>query len=101
LKPYTRLTGWPGAVHLHLRASAGERDRLAVAEFEFNSAAPFRDRVVHHALCKVIEPIWESRFIDQSYACRVGGGTHKALDQCQAWMHQYPYRFMMASGGRP
>ncbi len=26
------------------------------------SAAPFRDRVVHHALCKVIEPIWEARF---------------------------------------
>ena len=27
------------------------------------SAAPFRDRVVHHALCQVIEPIWERRFI--------------------------------------
>jgi RNA-directed DNA polymerase len=27
------------------------------------SAAPFRDRVVHHALCNVIEPIWEARFI--------------------------------------
>ncbi len=27
------------------------------------SAAPFRDRVVHHALCQIIEPIWESRFI--------------------------------------
>ena len=27
------------------------------------SAAPFRDRVVHHALCQVIEPIWEARFI--------------------------------------
>ena len=26
------------------------------------SAAPFRDRVVHHALCRVIEPIWEARF---------------------------------------
>ena len=27
------------------------------------SAAPFRDRVVHYALCQVIEPIWEARFI--------------------------------------
>ena len=27
------------------------------------SAAPFRDRVIHHALCRVIEPIWEQRFI--------------------------------------
>jgi RNA-directed DNA polymerase len=38
-------------------------------------AAQFRDRVMHQVLCKVFEPIWESRFIDQSYACRVGKGT--------------------------
>ncbi len=47
------------------------------------SAAPFPDRVVHYALCRVIEPIWERRFIHHSYACRVGKGTHAALDQCQ------------------
>lgn len=43
------------------------------------SAAPFRDRVVHHALCQAIEPIWERRFIFDSYANRVGKGTHRAL----------------------
>ena len=32
------------------------------------SAAPFRDRVVHHALCNVIEPLFERRFIKDSYA---------------------------------
>jgi hypothetical protein len=32
------------------------------------SAASFQDRVVHHALCNVIEPIFESRFIHDSYA---------------------------------
>ena len=57
------------------------------------SAAPFRDRVVHHALCNVIEPLWEARFIGASYACRVGKGTHAALDQAQAWTHQYRYAF--------
>jgi len=57
------------------------------------SAAPFRDRVVHHALCRVIEPIWEVRFISTSFACRRGKGTHKALDQCQAWMRRYRYGF--------
>ena len=57
------------------------------------SAAPFRDRVVHHALCQVIEPIWEARFIDTSFACRLGKGTHRALDQCQAWLRQYGYAF--------
>ncbi len=57
------------------------------------SAAPFRDRVVHHALCNVIEPIWEKRFIDTSYACRLGKGTHKALDLCHAWVRKYRYSF--------
>ena len=57
------------------------------------SAAPFRDRVVHHALCQVVEPIWEARFIQHSYACRVGKGAHAALDQCQAWVRQYRYAF--------
>ena len=46
------------------------------------SAAPFRDRVVHHALCNVLEPLFERRFIYDSYANRVGKGTHRALDRC-------------------
>lgn len=57
------------------------------------SAAPFRDRVVHHALCDVIEPVWEARFIATSFACRVGKGTHKALDQCHTWVKRYTYAF--------
>ncbi len=55
------------------------------------SAAPFRDRVVHHALVRVIEPIWERRFITDSYACRVGKGTHAALDRVTQFARQYPY----------
>ena len=55
------------------------------------SAAPFRDRVVHHALCNVIEPIWEARFIFDSYACRLGKGTHRALDRCTSFSRRYPY----------
>ncbi len=43
------------------------------------SAAPYRDRVVHHALCNIIIPIFEQGFITDSYANRVGYGTHKAL----------------------
>lgn len=43
------------------------------------SAAPFRDRVVHHALCAVIEPLFERGFIFGSYANRVGKGTHAAV----------------------
>lgn len=43
------------------------------------SAAPYRDRVVHHALCNVIVPILERTFIADSYANRLGFGTHRAL----------------------
>lgn len=55
------------------------------------SAAPFRDRVVHHALCRVMEPIWESRFIFDTYANRVGKGTHRALDRAQTFARRYQY----------
>ena len=59
------------------------------------SAAPFRDRVVHHALCSVIEPWFERRFIHDSYANRAGKGTHRALDRCQAFARKYPYALQM------
>ena len=45
------------------------------------SAAPYRDRVVHHALCNVIEPIFDRAFIFDAYACRKGKGTHKAVNR--------------------
>ena len=55
------------------------------------SAAPFRDRVVHHALCNAIEPLFEASFIADSYANRVGKGTHRALNRCQDLARRYPY----------
>jgi RNA-directed DNA polymerase len=55
------------------------------------SAAPFRDRVVHHALICVIEPLYERRFIYDSYANRVGKGTHRALDRCTQFMRRFRY----------
>ncbi len=55
------------------------------------SAAPFRDRVVHHALCNLTEPIFERSFIADSYANRVGKGTHRALDRCQHFTRRHAY----------
>jgi retron-type reverse transcriptase len=55
------------------------------------SAAPFRDRVVHHALCNIIEPRFESSFIGDSYANRVGKGTHGAVDRLQGLARRYRY----------
>jgi RNA-directed DNA polymerase len=45
------------------------------------SAAPFRDRVVHHAVVNILEPLYERRFSAYSYACRKGKGTHAAMEQ--------------------
>jgi len=47
------------------------------------SALPFRDRIIHHALCNLIEPIFDRVFIFDSYACRVNKGTHKGITRLQ------------------
>ncbi len=59
------------------------------------SAAPFRDRVVHHALCSLIEPVFDACFIADSYANRAGKGTHAAVNRLQAFARQYPYVLRM------
>jgi RNA-directed DNA polymerase len=43
------------------------------------SKSDFRDRIVHHALCNIIEPLFEKSFIYDSYANRIGKGTLNAL----------------------
>ncbi|MBN2010133.1 group II intron reverse transcriptase domain-containing protein [candidate division KSB1 bacterium] len=55
------------------------------------SAAPFRDRVVHHALINIIEPIFETRFIFDSYANRIGKGTHAAIRRFQLFLRKYEF----------
>ena len=45
------------------------------------AAAPYRDRVVHHALCNIIVPLFDRTFIATSYANRKGYGSHRALRQ--------------------
>lgn len=48
-------------------------------------AADFRDRVVHHVLVAHLEPLWERRYIHDSYACRRGKGTHKAVERLRSF----------------
>ncbi|MCB9289345.1 MAG: RNA-dependent DNA polymerase [Lewinellaceae bacterium] len=55
------------------------------------SAAPYRDRVVHHALCNITAPIFERTFIHDSYANRAGKGTHAAIIRYQHYARKYPY----------
>jgi len=55
------------------------------------SAAPFRDRVVHHALTRTLDPIFEKRFSPYSFACRKGRGTHAALRLAREACARYRY----------
>ena len=55
------------------------------------SAAPYRDRVVHHAFCNIIEPLFDKTFIYDSYACRSDKGTHRALDRAQKFLRANRY----------
>ncbi|HHB78398.1 MAG TPA: hypothetical protein ENK85_04110 [Saprospiraceae bacterium] len=42
-------------------------------------AADFRDRVVHHLIYNYISPVFEKEFINDSYSCRKGKGTHYGI----------------------
>jgi len=55
------------------------------------SAAPYHDRIVHHALCHIIMPLFERTFIRDSYANRTGFGTHRALQRFTQFSRQYQY----------
>lgn len=55
------------------------------------SAAEYRDRVVHHALTGVLEPISERSFIFDSYACRKLKGTHAAVRRAQQFARRFRY----------
>ncbi|MEX1117084.1 MAG: hypothetical protein WEB53_17695 [Akkermansiaceae bacterium] len=70
------------AVRLHEELSTGTWQPGNYTYFDIHepklrrvAAAPFWDRVVHHALVRVLEPIFEKKFIEDSYACRKGKGA--------------------------
>lgn len=56
-------------------------------------AAPYRDRVVQHAICSLCAPIWDRAMIDDSFACRPGKGTHAGAARIEQWL-----RGMTATG---
>ncbi len=48
--------------------------------------ATVRDRIVHQAIYRVISPIFERQFIDDSFACRKGKGTHRGVDRLERFL---------------
>ena len=57
------------------------------------SKSDFRDRIVHHAICNVIEPIFDATFIHDSYANRKGKGTIKAILRFDAFKRKASRNF--------
>ncbi|MFQ5515911.1 MAG: reverse transcriptase/maturase family protein, partial [Myxococcota bacterium] len=55
------------------------------------TVAPFRDRVVHHALIDPLEACFDRRMIATSFACRRGKGQHRAIRHAQAEVRRYRY----------
>jgi len=55
------------------------------------AAAPFRDRVVHHALCNFMGPLLERRFIARSFSCQLGKGTTAARECCRKLTNRHRY----------
>ena len=81
---------------LYKELKSGEYKPLPYREFVIYepkrrviNAPAFRDLVVQHAIYRVIYPIFDKTFIDTSYACRKGGGTHKASNYTQKEMRKY------------
>jgi retron-type reverse transcriptase len=54
-------------------------------------AADLRDWVVHHAICHVLDPLFEASMIADTYACRRGKGTHAAVHRMQALARKMQY----------
>src|SRR3989344_4509222 len=52
------------------------------------SKSDFRDRIIHHAICNIIEPIFDKSFIFDSYANRKGKGTLAAVKRLQVFQRK-------------
>ncbi len=56
-------------------------------------AAGFRDRVIHHLLCNDIAPLFEKIFINDSYSCRKGKGTHYGVSRIRRFMRACSHNY--------
>ena len=52
-------------------------------------AASFKERVLHHAIMNICEPIFEKLAIYNSYACMKGKGSHKAVEKAKLFSKRY------------
>jgi len=61
---------------------------VTIPKLRLVMALQFRDRIVQHAIYRCMNPFYDRIFIEDSYACRKGKGSHKAADKLQYWLRQ-------------
>ncbi|MEZ4599557.1 MAG: reverse transcriptase/maturase family protein [Syntrophotaleaceae bacterium] len=74
-------------------------ERVAVGDYRFFTvhdpkqrlicAAAFPERVLHHAVMNVCEPVLDAYALDDSYACRKGKGSQRALERARYFTGRY------------
>lgn len=50
--------------------------------------AEVQDRIVHHAVFNILNPVFEPTFISHSFSCRIGKGTHKGVNQLTSFLRK-------------
>jgi len=50
--------------------------------------ASVRDRLLHHAIYRILYPFFDQTFISDSYSCRDGRGTHKAINKFRSYFYR-------------
>lgn len=97
------LDGMPGSLEViadRLRTGRGPEGRFR--EFIIHdpkkrliSAPCFADRVLHHAVINVCEPVFERWLISQTYACRTGLGLRAAIREAEKWVNRKAWYLQM------
>ncbi|MBF0434629.1 MAG: RNA-directed DNA polymerase [Magnetococcales bacterium] len=59
------------------------------------AAAPIRDRIVHHAIYRILSPLLDPGLIRETWACLPGRGSHRAQIACMGAMRDYPWRLAL------
>ncbi|MEK7105994.1 MAG: reverse transcriptase/maturase family protein, partial [Patescibacteria group bacterium] len=82
---------------ISLHADLGDRTYRHSSYYAFNISDPkprnihkasVRDRLLHHALYRKLYPFFDKTFIADSYSCRFGKGTHKAMNRFRSFAYQ-------------
>lgn len=89
------MHGMDGILHLHHDLIDGTYRHGPYQAFKVNDPKPrdihkasVRDRLLHHAVVRILYPYFDRKFIHDSYSSRTGRGTHRAMNR----FHAFGYR---------